>query len=261
MNSSKVIMIILALLASLLLAFSQNGAIAAGLIIATLLYVLASGFRPGTLSVSGDGEVTAAPDSARFCFAVDELQPTPARAKEAADKKHNSAVDKLLSLGVPKHNIQTQDYSLEKEEDYNKRTKRYKRLGYRARIIVLVRTNKIAEAGELIDAIANEGCELTGPIEFYVENDKPLRDQALAKAIAAAKAKAALISSESGVKLGRIQAINPSISIEFVAPEMELSRMRSLSSLVMDQHVTTKAGIEPGQKKVKATVAMIYELR
>src|SRR3989344_3372001 len=65
-----------------------------------------------TITVSGEGEVTAVPDTATFSVTIQERARTVEAAQETATEKSNEIVDYLKEEGIEEKDIQTTDYSV-----------------------------------------------------------------------------------------------------------------------------------------------------
>ena len=215
--------------------------IAIAIVVAALIIAFQPG-EPGVLSVNGNGEVAAAPDTAGFSFYVDALRPGAGEAKAVVDSAQQAIVAKLVAAGVPRENIQTQSYSLRKEQRWSNGS--YVDLGWRARSSLSVETGNVGNVGKLVDAVAANGGELGGQIRFYIRDDSALREKALAEAVAEAKEKAKAAAESAGVRLVRIKSITPGYNYYPV--------YRALSA--------EGANIEPGEEKMSATVSIIYEV-
>lgn len=218
--------------------------------VAIVLAALVIAFQPGeaaTLTVSGDGEVFAAPDTAEFSFYVNALAPTVDEAKSLVDSQQQEITAGLLLNGVPKENIQTQSYSIDKEERWDKESDTYIFVGWRVRTSISVKTKNIGSVGSLIDVVAENGGEMYGSIRFYIEDDEELREASMAEAIAEAKSKAESAAKEAGVRLVRIKSIAPSYN--------NYPIYRGYA-----EFAAAGAAIEPGEEEVSASVTIVYEV-
>ncbi|OGG64383.1 hypothetical protein A3C18_02675 [Candidatus Kaiserbacteria bacterium RIFCSPHIGHO2_02_FULL_54_11b] len=71
-----------------------------------------------TISVSGDGEVFAVPDTATFSVTVQEEAKEVKNAQAVATKKGNDIIAYLKKEGINEKDIQTTDYSVYPQYDY-----------------------------------------------------------------------------------------------------------------------------------------------
>ena len=71
-----------------------------------------------TITVSGDGEVFAVPDTASFSVTVQEEAKEVRDAQDVATKKSNDIIAYLKSQDINEKDIQTTDYSVYPQYDY-----------------------------------------------------------------------------------------------------------------------------------------------
>ena len=193
-----------------------------------------------TITVTGNGSVTAVPDRAGFDFTVNTRAVT-AKAALAQNAAAASAVAAALkSAGVADADIQTNQVSLSPQTNQDGT----QILGYAASNTVSVKST-IAKAGSLVDAAVGAGADgVSGPSLSISDQDAKYRD-ALTKAVAAAKAKAQTLAAAAGLSLGSVQTI-----LEGAAPY----------PVPMAQKADFSAGvaIQPGTQTVDATVTVTY---
>jgi len=169
--------------------------------------------RPeAAVNVSGEGEVSLAPDMAMMQLGV----VSEAKDAAAALKANNQAMAKVLQAlkdkGLADRDLQTSGFQI---------TPRYRQVpenkassqppvieGYSVSNGLTIRVRDLGKLGGVIDASVALGVNQGGEIHFT--NEKP--DAALAEARKAAMAdavdKAKTLAQAAGVKLGRIISIN-----------------------------------------------------
>lgn len=169
--------------------------------------------RPeAAVNVSGEGEVSLAPDMAMMQLGV----VSEAKDAAAALKANNQAMAKVLQAlkdkGIADRDLQTSGFQI---------TPRYRQVpedklgsqppvieGYSVSNGLTIRVRDLGKLGGVIDASVALGVNQGGEIRFT--NDKP--EAALAEARKAAMAdaidKAKTLAEAAGVKLGRIISIN-----------------------------------------------------
>jgi hypothetical protein len=72
-----------------------------------------------TISVTGDGEVFAVPDTATFSVTIQERAKDVKTAQTAATKKNNDVIAYLKAAGVEEKDIQTADYNVSPQYEYS----------------------------------------------------------------------------------------------------------------------------------------------
>lgn len=216
-----------------------------------------------TISVSGEGEVTAVPDIATVTMTVRESAKTVPEAQKLAEAKVTKALAAVSFLGVDKKDVKTLSYTVNpKYETQQVMCSGYvcpqpqtKVVGYEIAETLQVKVRKIDSAGDVIGALGTaEVTEISGP-EFTVDDMDKAKADAKAKAIANAKAKAQATASALGVSLGEITSFSEDNGGVY-APMM----MRAESSM---GGVTAKAfdvSLPQGESVIKSNVSITYSL-
>jgi uncharacterized protein len=228
----------------------------------TVLFVLgtACGARADqqapTLTVSGRGEVSAAPDTAVVRLGA----VAQADKAGAAQDRVNAAVQAILkgikALGVPEEKIATVQLTL--SPVYGNRPKSSAEeprepaiIGYRAGNIVRVTVDDLQILGKIVDAGLTAGANRVEGISFDLKDDGAQRRQALALAAQDAQVKAESIAGAMGLKLGGVRSVSEG-GVHVVRPQM------------MDAGVAlaARAGapIQAGQLQVEASLTVTYNI-
>jgi uncharacterized protein YggE len=170
--------------------------------------------QPPTISLSGHGEVTGAPDTA---FVTSGVTTQGATAREALDA-NTAAMTQLIAVlktaGIADHDIQTSGFSVSPNYVYPSEPDRsgYQQppriVGYSVLNTVTVRVRKIETLGAVLDQAVTVGANTINGVSFSVEDPSALYDAARKAAFADAKDKATLYSNAAGISLGRITSIS-----------------------------------------------------
>lgn len=172
------------------------------------------GQMAASITVSGEGEITAAPDIATVTFTVRESAKTVPEAQKLAEDKVTKGIAAITALGVDKKDTKTISYTVNPKyenvaQSYNGYVPVYatpRIVGYEVAEMISVKVRKIEKAGDVLGAVGGVNItEISGP-EFTVDDmDKANADaKAKAKAIANAREKAEKTASALGVSLGAI---------------------------------------------------------
>lgn len=157
--------------------------------------------------ISGEGKITYQPDIANINLGVQiDKAPTAQQALEQLNKKMESVISAVESTGIPRKNIQTQNYSLYPQYDYKDGTS--VQSGYNASQQVSIKVEKIQESPELLSQVISKasaaGTNQVNGITFDVSSVDDLRQKARIEAIADAKDKSKEMGDVAGVKIGRL---------------------------------------------------------
>lgn len=195
---------------------------------------------PDTVTVTGTGSVSAVPDRALITAGVESRAPS-ARAALAANA---SAMGKVLDAlrGKGAEDLTTQTVSLSTGFDRNGQPD-----GFVATNVASAETT-LAGAGTLIDAAVAAGANSIGGPSLSRSDAERLEREALERAVADAKARAALLARAAGRSLGRVTSISEASggAIPFAA---------------RDSAAAGSTPVVSGEQEQTATVSVTYELR
>jgi uncharacterized protein len=192
-----------------------------------------------TVTVTGEGVVVAVPDRAEISAGVETRAPTARAALQANATAMERVLQALHAAGGT--DVTTQTVSLSSSVD-NQGTPN----GFTASNIASA-TVAFDKAGNLIDAAVTAGANTVfGPSPSRSDADRLYR-QALAKAVADAEQRAAVLAEAAGRDLGRVTAISESGA----APMPVFARAAADAS----------TPVESGPQETTASVSVTYELR
>lgn len=162
---------------------------------------LAQTVPPPAISVTGEANVSVAPDQAQIDGGVTSDAKT---AREASDA-NNAAMGKVLlalkGAGIEAKDYQTSRLSLQPQYAPN-RAGPSPITGYRASNRVTVRIHDVTKVANVIDVLVGAGANDIGGINFTVSQASKHLDEAREKAIADARRKAEIYARAAGVTLG-----------------------------------------------------------
>ena len=208
------------------------------------------------LTVTGTGVVSVKPDRSKIQMAILSEAPTAEIASVKNADIFSMLLKSLLGHGIPRDDIETVQYSINPNYDYNAKVPYI--INYRAyhTISVTVVPSQIEDLGKLtgkiIDVAVAAGVNQINSIQFTVSDDRLLgiRNDTLKGAVLDAQKKAAVIVSALGVKILGVQQVSESSYF----PTPVYSRDMSL--------VGAKASTEviPGDLKISGSVGITYEI-
>jgi uncharacterized protein YggE len=181
-----------------------------------------AGAIPRTISVSGEGEVSAKPDQARLSAGVLTQAPAAAAALTANTTAMNRVFAALKAAGIPDNKIQTSNFSVQPQYPPYRPDAPDSRaiIGYQVSNQVSVIVDDLSKLGPALDALVRSGANQLGGVSFSIADPKPLAERARAAAVADATAKARTLASAAGVTLGPLLSIEEGTAIRPV-PKFE----------------------------------------
>lgn len=222
------------------------------MIFAALLAVLSPALAaaPRTLSMSGHGEVQAAPDQAQVTAGVTTAAPTAAAALSANTARMKTVFAALEKMGVPERNIQTVNFSVSPQYTNGADNQPPRLTGYQVSNDVSLRLDNVGRLGAALDALVGAGANQMNGISFSIRDPAPLLDKARADAVANARARAQTYARAAGVTLGPILSIS----------EGGGDAPRPLYKAVM-MSAARAVPVAAGEESVTADVAMVWEIQ
>lgn len=200
--------------------------------------------QPGTISVSGTGEITARPDTAIVTSGVTSQAETARAALDANTADMALLIETLKAAGIDARDIQTSGFSVNpnyvysQAVDENGYTRPPRIDGYIVTNSVTIRVRDLAKLGAVLDQAVTVGANTINGISFSVADTAKLYDEARKQAFADAREKAALYAGVAGVDLGQIVSINESENYGGPQPYM----MREVASAAPSAPVPVEAG-------------------
>ena len=230
-----------------------------------------------TISVSGEGDVFAIPDTATFTFSVDETAKDVATAQASATSKANAVIDYLKGQGVAETDIQTTDYSINPQYTYQQAAcpnvptpvtnggvsagsvvycppGRQTITGYEVSQTVSVKVHDTSKAGTLLSGVGSKGASNVSGLSLTVSNEDALTAQARDKAIQDAKAKAEVLAKSLGVTLVRVVGYSDNSGGPVYYP-------KAMDMAVGSSAAAPAPEIPAGQNKITSDVSVTYEIR
>jgi uncharacterized protein YggE len=217
--------------------------------------VITSGQQQVGLWVNGEGKSKATPDVVLLSLGIEAESKTVARAQQDAAQAMDAVMKALKTNGVADKDIQTQRFSIQPVTQWNEDRQRQIITGYRVTNVVIAKIRKIDSAGSVIDAVAEAGGNLTriDNIGFSIEDPTPYYNEARAKAVEDAMAKAKQMASSADIRLGKL--IYMSESTPYVPP------VAIRDYAVKAEAAAPTTPISPGELEIQVSVQMVYEIQ
>ncbi|WP_374042723.1 SIMPL domain-containing protein [uncultured Phyllobacterium sp.] len=165
------------------------------------------------ITVTGEGEATAAPDMAIVSLVVLQEKPTAREALTANNETMAKVLDAMKKAGIAERDLQTSGFNIDPRYVYpdNKQgqpPQAPKIVGYAVSNSLSVRVRDLKKVGEILDQSVTLGVNQGGNLTFT--NDKPeaIVEEARKKAVANAIAKAKTLTAAAGVEMGKVIEIS-----------------------------------------------------
>jgi len=211
------------------------------------------------ISFTGSGIIYNKPDLALTNFSVITEAKTINETMIPNAEKMNKVIEVIKGQGVEDKDIKTTDFSIYPRYEYTKEEvysyyppSNRKLVGYEMRQTIEVKIRDLKKVGEIMQSVIDAGANQVGELQFTIDNQDLIKEQAREKAIQDAKSKAQELASQLGMKLGKI--IN--FSESGIYPYYDLAK--SYAGMGGGEAAPQ---IEVGENKTEVTVTITYEIK
>jgi len=225
-------------------------------------YVGRDNQRINTISVSGEGEVTAVSDIASLSVNLNKDGATAKEAQELLNKSITDALVYLKDQKIDDKDIKSEYGGLNPKYSYEKCytypcPSNQKIIGYTATQSITIKVRDVDNASVIKTGLAGIGItDISGPT-FSIDDEKGFQNQARSLAIDEAKIKAETLAKELGVKLGKIINFSEGSDNNY----LRYAKTMEVSSGVMSDSSVSVPTLPKGENKITSNVTITYEIR
>ena len=208
--------------------------------------------RPNTVTVRGTGMVSAEPDRIRLSIQVSVRGESASTAMTTASQRTKQVLDLLMAQGVEAKDIQTTRVSVSPVYDHEKRVQPPPIVGYTAGndFTALFKGASMDRIGGFLDKAVEAGASNFGNLIYESSDERSLEEKALGAAAENAKARAEVLATRLGARIGRALSITES-GMPVPSP-VYMDAIRVESSMA--------APVMTGEMNIVAHVDVVFEL-
>ncbi|WP_022703066.1 SIMPL domain-containing protein [Pseudorhodobacter ferrugineus] len=162
---------------------------------------------PALITITGEGEVSAAPDMATLSLGVTSTAKTAKEVMDANAAQMTTVLANLSAAGIAPRDLQTSALSLQANWTNSSLSSSSAIDGYTASNQLSVRVHDLAALGTLIDGAIIDGANTFNNVQFAVTDPAPLLDEARQRAVADARHRAEIYATAAGITLGPVLTI------------------------------------------------------
>ena len=186
--------------------------------------------------VSGQGDASVVPDLAIVNLSVAETAKTAREALDINNGAMTAVTKSLKDQGIADRDMQTSGLSIQPQYSYPQNEDGSPKLpvlnGYTVTNGLTVRVRDLAKLGAIIDQSVTSGVNQGGDIRFTNDDPEKALEEARAKAVKNAAAKAKTLADAAGVKLGRVVEISESAGGADPQPMMRMQMAKEAADSV-----------------------------
>jgi uncharacterized protein len=208
---------------------------------------------PRNISLTGHGEVQAAPDMALVTIGTVDQAATAAKALAANNASMAAVIAMLKAAGIAEKDMQTSNFLVQPRYDYGNSTQPPRLVGYEVSNTLTVTVRKLETLGVLLDRSVASGSNRIDGISFHLADPDAALDEARKRAAADAARKARLYSAALGVSLGPILSVTESGGL----PPPVVMQMKAMGA----EAASAEVPIARGEQTVSVDANIVWEIR
>lgn len=205
------------------------------------------------VTMTGSGVAQAEPDRAWVNIGIQARADDTAAARQQAASTMEAIQKRLRALGIPEAAIRTSSFNVSQDwmMTQGQRTPR----GYLVSNQVQIRVDDLKRLSGVIDESIAAGANNIQGVRWDLANREALERQAIQRAYADARARAEVIASASGGKLGDLYAAQEARA-GAVRPTVAYASTPAAEALMVQE-----TPVNPGMIEVRATVTLSFVLQ
>lgn len=212
------------------------------------------GESENVITVSATSEVYAKPDLALTTFSVVTEAKTVGGAMQENTANMNAVIAFVKTQGVEDKDLKTANFNISPHYEWYDEGRRRVLAGYEVSQSLQVKMRDLTKVGDIIQGATTAGANDVGNLQFTIDNEDALKEEARDKAIEEAKIKAKTLAKELDIRLVKI--ISFSESGNFPVPYYTAS---SKETLGMGGAVAPD--IQTGENKISVSVSLTYQIK
>jgi len=207
-----------------------------------------------TITVSATSEVYAKPDLALTTFSVVTEAKTVGEAMQENTAKMNAVTAFVKSQGVEDKDIKTTNFNISPRYEWNEEWRNRTLVGYEVSQSLQVKIRDLTKVGAIIQGATESGANEVGSLQFTIDNEDVLKEEARAKAIEEAKTKAKILAERLDIRLVKII----SFSENGVVP---MPYYTATSKEALGVGGGAIPDIQTGENKISVSVFLTYQIK
>jgi len=235
------------------------GILAISAIVIVTVYMALKTNNQDRFSINGSGTVYAKSDIANIEVGLRTgTKKTAAEATKDSTTKMDDIIKELKKLNIDEKDIKTTNYNLNPVYNWTDKTGQ-QLVGYEVNQNLTLKIRDLSKIGDVIAKTTEKGANQIGNINFTIDDEYELKNQAREMAIQKAKEKAELIAKQSGMKLGEIKSVYENADYN-PSPIMYTNAKMDMAAGAVNESLSSPS-IQSGQNEIKVDVTLVYEVK
>lgn len=203
-----------------------------------------------TITITGEGEVSAAPDVAQIDIGLFTEGSDVPQIQQANAAKVNAIIAAMKGLGIAEADMQTSNYSISPRYQYDEGKQTI--IGYTVSQNLSVKVRDLSRIGSVLAKAGELGANQVSGVTFTIDDPSELEQQARIEALAEARRKADQLAAALGVRIVRVVSFSESSG--GLPPPIPIARGLEAADAVAPD-------IRPGSLDVTSQVSVTFEIR
>ena len=208
---------------------------------------------PRTISVSGTGSASTAPDRARLNMSIMVRNPSLDAAQDEAAKVTQKVLAMTDALAIDRKRVDTTGASVSPDYRYDRERGEQELRGYIATRNIAVVVMDLDKLAPLVEGAVDAGVNQITPPQLFSSKRRAAYRKALDAAAKDARANAEQLAESLGLELGSAISVNAS---PYAAPP---TQYRASAALAMEA-ADAAATYNPGDQDIRATINVVFEI-
>jgi uncharacterized protein YggE len=211
-----------------------------------------------TLSVSGTAFTKVKPDRVVISIGVETTNKTAKASLAANSELMNKIISSLRNLGLKENETSTSSFTISPNYNYTESGTILNITGFTVTNSIQIDSSTLVNISSWIDAAVASGANSINSIDFRVSNNKleDTKNMLIKDAIANAREKANIVSSELGLKVIGLKSITVS-EFDYIQPPQPFMEKRfDAAGAAPATAVTTP--ILAGEQEVSVSVSIVF---
>lgn len=210
------------------------------------------------IGVSGEGRITAEPDTASVMFGVESRNEALAVAQDEVTASTESLTAMLIENGIAEDDIRTSSYNVLPVNEYDRNGNFVGVDHYLVSLSLAVEIRDLEQVGTLLDQGVTAGATYVGGISFYIDDPTPYMAQAREAAVADARSKADEYARHSGAIITGV------FSLEEMSAPRPAAQDYYMEDVAMEADSAESASravpVSPGTTEIVVSIEVVYTI-
>jgi uncharacterized protein len=212
-----------------------------------------------TLSVSGTAFTKVKPDRVVISIGVETTNKTAKASLAANSELMNEIISSLRNLGVKENETSTSSFTISPNYNYTESGTILNITGFTVTNSIQIDSSTLANISSWIDAAVASGANSINSIDFRISNNKleDTKNMLIKDAIANAREKADIVSSELGLKVIGLKSITVG-EFGYIQPPQPFMEKRFDAAGTATPTTAVTTPILAGEQEVSVSVSIVF---